>query len=268
MANYIRNVLIFDGEPARVACMLDAIKSHDDDIDETDFPNKIGTIDFNTIIPIPAELDIPSVSDVDTYIAAYLKAATSDNYADYGIEALSEDAYKRYATVLLTKHNINVSCKHISDETLEKRLNTKDVALGKQYFTNLQKYGMLTRYEWCEENWDSKRNAYGFVPSSEPNAIIFHTAWVRALSVIVRLSEMYPDILFKYRWADENLCSNIGFGSSTGECMLMGGVISHKNIPHVYTREAYELAASIREESPEDYNLVYDAALDTYVPRR
>ena len=260
MPNHIRNILIFDGKPARIACMLDAIKSRDDNINETDFPNKIGTIDFNTIIPMPAELNVTSVSDVDTCIAAYLTAATSDNYADYGVEALSEDAYEGYAAMLSDKYDIDVSREHISDEKLKNRLNAKDVALGKQYLTNLQKYGASTWYEWCIENWDSKWNAYNFVPSSEPNTIIFHTAWVCVLSVIMRLSEMYPDILFKYRWADES------FGSNVGECMLMDGVISHKNIPNVYTREAYELAADIREESPKDYDLVYDAALDTYVP--
>lgn len=263
MPNHVQNVLIFDGPPEHIACMLDSIKipdNNDDDIDNIDFPNNIGTINFNAIVPMPVELNITSVCGTDDYIAAYLIAATSDNYADYGIDALSEDKYKEYIAQLSNKYNIDISREHISNERLENRLNAKNVALGRQYLTNLQKYGAPTWYEWCVENWGTKWNAYDFVRSFEPNTIIFHTAWSCALNVIKQLSKMYPDITFTYRWADED------FGTNVGECTFTNGVMLHKNVPKNCTKEAFELAAAITGESPESYDLVYDNTVGNYVP--
>ena len=69
---------------------------------------------------------------------------------------------------------------------------------------------------------------------------------------------MYPDIRFKYAWADEDI------GVNVGKLEIMNKEIDFLDIPDAHSKEAYEMAADIRGCSLEDYSLYYDEKSETY----
>lgn len=42
------------------------------------------------------------------------------------------------------------------------------------------------------------------------DALTFQTAWAGPHPILQRLSEMFPDIAFRHRWADEDIGANCG----------------------------------------------------------
>lgn len=259
MPNHICNVLKVNGTPLRVAQIFSDIASDDPDINEEEFPGGLGTIDFNKIIPMPKSLNIDSMIPAELYIAAYLSATASEDYADFGIESLSCDEIDKIISEWQDKYDINIAPSTFSFEKLNSVRNKKGIDLGRRYYQNYLNHGAYTWYEWCIDNWGTKWNAYDFVPTGDNSTIVFSTAWSCVDGLIAKLSKMYPDVEFEYAWADED------FGSNVGEMKICNGEIIEQNVPKSYTKESYELAARVRAESLEEYDLIYDEKVDNYV---
>jgi len=109
----------------------------------------------------------------------------------------------------------------------------------------LKKYGENNWYDWSIKNWGSKWNSYGYdcFPEYEAgnNTIQFNTAWSCVNKILEELSKMYPDVEFKYKWADEDFGYNVGYSSwKNGEYLEL-----------VYlddgSKEAYEFAAEVMD---------------------
>ena len=88
-------------------------------------------------------------------------------------------------------------------------------------------------FEWCRKNWGTKWNA--FRSSESDNVIEFETAWNGVPELISKLGVIFPDVIFEYLFADEDIGYNVGKiefkDTIIKNTFLMGG-----------SKEAYELA--------------------------
>ncbi|AQU79750.1 hypothetical protein [Planococcus faecalis] len=120
-----------------------------------------------------------------------------------------------------------------------------------------EKYGSEnTCLEWARRNWGTKWNAYSQSDEiSTGNTIYFDTAWNGVPGLIRKLAWIFPNVEFEYCYADED------FGHNVGEYTFKDAVV-FANLPVGGSKEAYELAISIKEEQP-DW-LVFNAEIDNY----
>jgi len=68
-------------------------------------------------------------------------------------------------------------------------------------------YSGTVHNDWSIKHWNTKWNSYGyddFDCYQNDNTIRFETAWTAPHPVLVKLSEMYPDIGISHQWADED----------------------------------------------------------------
>ena len=185
--------------------------------DNNENNEKIGTIDFNKIIPMPESLDITSGSTTTNGIEVCLTAINPDT-PDYGHPKLDAETFKKLCE-MLRKDNFGIAYNTALPEgkmaELDKADNLKEmVELGKTAIHNVMTYGSTTWYEWRIKNWDTKWNSYD-VRDMEINGdgsytIKFCTAWNAPHRVIRELAKKYPDAEITHMWADEDLGSNCG----------------------------------------------------------
>lgn len=124
-----------------------------------------------------------------------------------------------------------------------------------------KKYGKENCWlEWSIKNWGTKWNAYQSDLEDEDNIIRFMTAWNGVPELMKKLGFIFPEVEFEYAWASED------FGYAVGLIKYKDTDILEENIPTGGTKEAYELACEIRQESlkehciNEDYE--YDESLE------
>ena len=112
-------------------------------------------------------------------------------------------------------------------------------------------------YEWSCNNWGTKWLAYR-TKLAEDNTIIFHTAWSRAMPVIQKLAEKFPDIYFEYCWADEDTGVNVGIAE------FENGEVTFDEFFSAHSHDAYELAAELWGFDLEEEGYVFDEEKQTY----
>lgn len=69
-------------------------------------------------------------------------------------------------------------------------------------------------YEWNIKNWGTKWNAYSqnsFPEDDISNEITFQTAWSTPEPIILALSKLFPNVVIKVKFADEDFGSNCGW---------------------------------------------------------
>lgn len=152
---------------------------------------------FNKIVPMPESLNVSSGtksnSDLDSY-----KWTIGDK------EPLTEIYNNLSKSSRLSKNKK-------SDITLEEFANEQvalaDLKNGKQVYENIKNYGHATWYEWCNDNWGTKWQAYNlseeWLVGDKEAEIDFCTAWSPPIPIIEQLSFNYPDLKFKMKFADE-----------------------------------------------------------------
>ena len=116
-------------------------------------------------------------------------------------------------------------------------------ALANEY---KEKFGHCDWYGWQTSNWGTKWNAYSQHENDE-NCIEFDTAWSNPYSILVKLSQMFPEVTFEVEYADED------FGYNVGRYTLVNGEQTESNIPDGGSQEAIEMAMDIKGD--EDYYL-------------
>jgi hypothetical protein len=122
-------------------------------------------------------------------------------------------------------------------------------------------YGKNNWRDWSVENWGSKWNAYGLDIGpyhDDYNQIEFTTAWSSVHPIIQKLSQMFPDAVFRYAWADDDL------GMNVGEMVWANGKSIEWDIPIGGSKEAFEMAAEIKCTDLSDYDLFYSETTGTY----
>ena len=209
MPNNITNVIRFDCSEERFREIAEALKREG---------SYLGSVDFNKLIPMPKELDIPSGS-------------------------LGITGYRMYREYLSEAEDVkDPALKQKIWESYEKRSEDAPEALklGKQYYENIDKYGAPTWYEWCCDNWGTKWNAYDCEKADMARKELrFETAWSGVPAIIKRMSEKFPEAEIDYAWADEDI------GRNVGRVICAGGKIKDIEVPEQGSKEAYEMSADI-----------------------
>ena len=235
MPNWVQNNVSFSGDKAEIKEMLEKIKN-----DETGY----GSIDFNKIIPMPESLNIECGSQTDKgmgMVKKYLESMSEEQKS-------KEGSYEEFVAEL-REHSDD-----ISDEEEKKIWN-----LGVSAVDNIYRYGSPTWYEWSCKHWGTKWNAcYCTEKNENAQSISFRTAWATPFPVILKLSEMFPNVEIKTEFADEDI------GQNCGEFILKGGELVSMQKPET-NKEALELFAKVWNTDLGNYSLHINQTGTDYV---
>jgi hypothetical protein len=229
MPNNITNELTIDADRPEVNRILNSIKSDE---------YGIGSIDFNKLIPMSAELAIESSSRSDNGLDIYTEFKKINPLITASwINTVSEEDEVGITRGLLRKYRAVI------------KNDPERIALGEKCYNNIENHGAPSWYMWRIKNWGSKWNAYGFEDMApfdpDSNRICFYTAWSSVPQVIGKIAEMAPSAALTYRYADEDLGVNIGV------LEYRNGKLDREYHPDVMSKEAYKLAADIIGIDPE-----------------
>ena len=188
-----------------------------------------GRMDFNRVIPMPAELDGQPTFDweeidkfgfggenfkvkksfQDTTFKPFLHSVIKDEHnRDEFIKAVKKELKKKENKSLL-----NQVCDIYNIEDIDEEPKMHDVigimnptfirVVGGYY--NIMRYGYKDWYDWSIENWGTKWNACDCFDNGD--YIEFETAWSLPHPVYAKLAEITP---IRVVYADEDLGSNCG----------------------------------------------------------
>jgi len=172
-------------------------------------------IDFNKIVEMPESLQVEdsSLGDLGLFHLYGMKR--------HGYYPLSDgELFRRF-------------------EELSEEMKIEADKIGKAYKSNMEEHGYRTWYDWANDNWGTKWNAYS--TRVEDDSIYFDTAWSGVPDLICKLSLKFPDLGFEYSWADEDT------GSNTGRMKIYNGEIVEDTSPENSSKEAYELAFELTD---------------------
>lgn len=103
-----------------------------------------------------------------------------------------------------------------------------------------RKYGKNNWYDWSNDHWGTKWNAYGCVRADKnADTLLFYTAWNAVPKIIKLISEKFPDRQVTYQWADEDT------GYNVGREVWKNGAVQESYIPQEGSSEAYQMAEKI-----------------------
>ena len=232
MPNWVTARITLNGSEENVKKVLDFVRTEGVDENGKEYTR---LFDFNKVIPMPEELNIESGS-----------------MGEWGM---------RYI-LLNAKHKIAWSDSDYEfAQTMEKRKAENEenfnsmIDLGQKYLTNIAKYGCKDWYDWHNKYWNTKWNSAD--TEVNDNVVTFDTAWSFPHPVIEKLSEMFPDVVFEFVYADEDTSSNTGKGT------YHNGVEGEENeYPDSGSNRGYELYLEVHPEYEDE--LVYDPDEDTY----
>lgn len=183
MPNWVMNKLTFTGDENDIKELLNSIQGPED------------CFDFNTIIPMPEELQVESGSITKESVMAVIIRILESQELGYFVN--TKDIILQLST--LFHHKIEQT-KEKDPEILKNGLN---------YISNLINYGHMTWYDWCIEHWGTKWNACG-ADLVDDSTIIFRTAWSAPHPVIEELAKAFPSVNITHEWADEDIGNNCG----------------------------------------------------------
>lgn len=239
MPNWVQNNITFSGDDTAIKKMLEEIQD-----DELGF----GSIDFNKIIPMPESLIIESGSRTSKgidMVKTYLKSMPDELKS-------KEGTYEEFFEDLRN---------HIADISDEEERKIWDI--GVTAVDNLMKYDAPTWYEWCCNNWGTKWNACSCSKVNENSKTIsFQTAWDTPLTVMEKLSEMFPSIEIQTEYADENI------GENCGQYTFIGGKLKFmwKPTDEETHKTALEFAATVWDTELDSYSLHINKTMTEYIP--
>ena len=170
MPNHIANLVVVKGDTAKVKQFFDKVlveKIAEDNSTYTAF-------DFNAILPMPEDLDIPASSTIEQYA----KTGVLD------LEAIN----KMFHTEEEVKAYVRACYKGAE---------------------NLKKYGYIHWYDWSRHNWGTKWNSYDLEILSD-DSVMFNTAWSTPTGIWHEIAKQFPDLEITVTYADEDCGYNCG----------------------------------------------------------
>lgn len=234
MANLIENRITLHGDSAQIRAMLEAIQNEE---------VGVGSVDFNKIIPMPESLDI----EAGTKTIRGLKA------------------YQDFIQMYTVRQSAKKACKAESEDAFlmqRKDIGRDEWELGKIAWNNICLYGAPTWYQWCNRNWGTKWNAYGYheggIDYHDGDCLYFKTAWWAPRPVLDKLAELYPHIEIKHEWADEEI------GQNCGRCKYQDGERIEEYFPED-NREAVAFACQVWNSDPVEFGLYLNVSGTGYV---
>lgn len=148
------------------------------------YVNWLGQVDFNTLIPMPASLQIES-----------------SPRGEKGYEA-----YKKFVEESLA---LDDATKDALEATHRDRFNDDPEIweFGKKYYQNATLYGETNWYDWRWKHWNTPENAFECMPANPmTRRLSFTTAWSKVPRILLAISRKYPDIGITYHWFDSLNC--------------------------------------------------------------
>lgn len=228
MPNWVRTRLTFNGEKNRVAEIKELVKTTGKDDDTNEF-------DFNKIVPMPEELDIPSSSS-----------------GDWGMRYLLLNAKHSF---LWTEDDRSFMERMKKQKENDPDRFNEDIELGKKYLSNIAKYGHKDWYSWRIEHYGTKWGACE-IEWINDDQVEFETAWSFCFPIVQKLSEMFPDVAIEFSYADEDCSSNTGTGT------IKNAEEIDCEYPDTGDKRAYEIYLDLHPEYEDE--LVYDPDLGNY----
>lgn len=212
--NWVKNrITLHDAEQEEIDKVIDFLKSEDEDVD------------FNNIIPMPAELvDTEAGSETNTSWEYY----QAKEFGDY------TEIDKHFAYPWITAAGIETR-----DALLDFFLELKpDIYEYGRYLHELDEiYGYHDWYGWSCDHWGVKYNACDARRSG--NIIVFETAERGVPRLMLMVSEKFPEVTMDYEFADED------FGYNIARYTFSAGIVMAGYEPVDNTIEARQLAKSI-----------------------
>jgi hypothetical protein len=183
----LENKLEFIGSDEQVREVREFIK---EDIEDGAY------IDFEKIMPIPEELEYLGDSLgglVHSLLFGYIPGFHYDEEEeeDYGNED-SDYGDKKFDYQEYQQNKFKKLSESQKREGFEKAL---------KYQSNLEKFGGLDLYHWCINNWGTYLDAFNQYLISE-NKIGFLTRDYSAQKLIIKLSEIFPQVIFNLEIID------------------------------------------------------------------
>jgi hypothetical protein len=184
MSDAVFSLLQISGDPVPLASCRDAQFSS-------------GLFDFNSVIPMPPELEIEESSAVTT-----------------GYDALFGDWTEpaKYWTWKEAAAKLGYPFPLESREQLLACIRSLDcaemyLAPARQYHDNIEKHGFGSWYGWCKKHWGSKWNAEDSKVDAAPDRIVvrFTTASSFPKPLVKALSKKWPALEIRVQYADEHL---------------------------------------------------------------
>jgi hypothetical protein len=166
-----------------------------------------GDVDFNSIVPMPACLNIEESSDVAL-----------------GMALINGDVPWNYTPEEFQKF--------IQSLPKDRLLKMKE--LGRQAIKNQEEVGHKSWYGWSCDMWGTKWNAYD-IERYDDEAVSFQTAWSTPVPAMIALSEKFPEVEIRVRYADEDVAHNCG------EYILKDGEFIKDYEPEGGSKEAFEM---------------------------
>ena len=181
MPNWVNTVIEFDGAKENIAAVFKEIAGEDEQ----------NIIDFNKLIPMPESLNVTSGSDSNLA------------YAYYCVKEFNRMPDGKF--FLKDSQEVIDRVEKSPYEDAEKMME-----FGRLLHDNKERYGALTWYEWCINNWGTKWNACNCVQTDR--TIELSTAWDWPEPIMEKLAEvcMKLDVSFSGEWADEDCGRNTG----------------------------------------------------------
>ncbi len=194
------------------------------------------SFDFDKIIPMPKELEIPSGSDTEAGITCVKWFAHPDcpETSDI-IPKMIPEQYIFLLKQLGENQDVDINALALEMCKVRKihkvsHLNENDhdlaqqdwegvLQLGKQACSNAMAYGATDWYDWCRSNWGTKWNVNqpGSSIIEADGGVWFETAWSAPMPILRRIvtqlastKELHGTATIEHRWADEDLGSNCG----------------------------------------------------------
>ena len=228
MPNHISNKLTIKGTEEEINKFLDFIKS-DEEVD-----GERCHMDFNKIVPMPKELQTSeSSSRVTNALICYAM--------------LSDDPKVQAHLPQMIGMPFDPIKERVSEKSAEEKKELFE--LGKQYYGYYEKYGAIDWYQWSRMHWGTKWNAYSSHLATHGNyaELFFQTAWSGVSELMSKLTKQFPQLSFEYKYADEDISYNTGYGETDDEGDLI------MNYPQGRSAEAMEIYIECWEEDEDDW---------------
>ena len=193
-------------------------------------------MDFNKIIPMPAELSGTECGSRADEAWAVFQAKGLGNFER--IDDMLTWAWVKREKIKTREELIErLERSFIKNGVPQNSRFSTLFDYGKHIYELQQKYGFRNWYEWSVANWKVKWNAFDV--SKEGNVIEFFTAWAGVPALMLKASEMFPEVTFSYEFADEL------FGYNLGRYVFRAGEVVSEYEPEDFSAEAKILAKEI-----------------------
>lgn len=176
MPNHIQNRLQIIGNKKRVKEIISLISDDEG-------------LDFDKIIPCPQV--VKDVGEIH-----------------HGIVTAVQEKYMANVS-----ENSLVAILQLSSRARVKEVAEKDKAEFEKACAAYEATGYCYWYDWNIAHWGTKWGAYGQPDkrtSKSKGEIWFQTAWSAPAKIMIKLTELFPDVKFVLSYADEDSGSNAG----------------------------------------------------------